>query len=518
MAQALREADLVVTRTYRTPMGDHACMEPDGAVAEPEGDGIVVWDCTKGVHVDRGEVARVLGLPLDKVHVIAATIGGSFGSKPDLPTVCMAALIAWKTKRAAQMVLTREEYFQVKTKRHPFIITMTHAVRRDGKILGLKVNAIADTGAYSSFTPSVLQRSIIHATGPYVVPVVDLEGRAAFTNNPITGAFRGYGEPQLSFALERQLDVIARELGLDPWELRMRNAMQPGSETSTGQVIDSAHMPEILTAGRRQAELLDAEDWAAGRLEPEPGVKRAWGMGSTFYGLGRTGVKDTAEVTLRLEDDGRFHLFVGCPDTGQGSDTALPQLAARGLGVPLELVRMTSADTALTRDAGTTTATRVTYIAGNAVVAAAAALRQRLLAEARRLEDFSGDASACRPGLAGPAGGLLPPERRGHGGGRAVHHPHHRYRCAGEGHPLRHLDLRRPVVAGPGGPGDLRSGGGAGGGLLRCGQGHQSPAAGRPDQGRDRHGPGLWAERGSGAGQGHHHEPQPVAVPRAPGR
>ena len=100
--QALREADLVVTRTYRTPMGDHACMEPDGAVAEPEGDGIVVWDCTKGVHVDRGEVARVLGLPLDKVHVIAATIGGSFGSKPDLPTVCMAALIAWKTKRAAQ--------------------------------------------------------------------------------------------------------------------------------------------------------------------------------------------------------------------------------------------------------------------------------------------------------------------------------------------------------------------------------------------------------------------------------
>ena len=129
---ALREADLVVTNTYRTPMGDHACMEPDGAVAEPDGDGIVVWDCSKGVHVDRGEVARVLGLPLDKVRVIAATIGGSFGSKPDLPTVCMAALIAWKTKRPASVVLSREEYFQVKTKRHPYIITMTHAVRRDG--------------------------------------------------------------------------------------------------------------------------------------------------------------------------------------------------------------------------------------------------------------------------------------------------------------------------------------------------------------------------------------------------
>ena len=351
---------------------------------------------------------------------------------------------------------------------------MTHAVRRDGKILGLKVNAIADTGAYSSFTPSVLQRSIIHATGPYVVPVVDLEGRAAFTNNPITGAFRGYGEPQLSFALERQLDVIARELGLDPWELRMRNAMQPGSETSTGQVIDSAHMPEILTAGRRQAELLDAEDWAAGRLEPEPGVKRAWGMGSTFYGLGRTGVKDTAEVTLRLEDDGRFHLFVGCPDTGQGSDTALPQLAARGLGVPLELVRMTSADTALTRDAGTTTATRVTYIAGNAVVAAAAALRQRLLAEARRLEGFPGDALPADPAwLARLAAACRQNGVDTEAVGRFTT-PTTDHRRAGEGHPLRHLDLRRPVVAGPGGPGDLRSGGGAGGGLLRRGQGHQS--------------------------------------------
>jgi nicotinate dehydrogenase large molybdopterin subunit len=284
------------------------------------------------------------------------------------------------------MVLTREEYFLVKTKRHPYVITMTHAVRRDGKILGLKVNALADAGAYSSFTPSVVTRGLVHATGPYVVPAVDLEGSATFTNNPITGAFRGYGEPQFCFAVERQLDIIARELGLDPWELRMRNAMRPGDETSTGQVMDCAHMPEIFTAGRRQAQQLDAEDWAAGRLEPVPGCRRAWGMAATFYGLGRTGPADTAEVTLRLTEDGQFHLFIGCPDTGQGSDTGMAQLAARRLGVPLHLVRVTSADTKLTRDAGTTTATRVTYIVGNAVVAAAADLQQRLLAEAERLE------------------------------------------------------------------------------------------------------------------------------------
>ncbi|MDP3046687.1 MAG: xanthine dehydrogenase family protein molybdopterin-binding subunit, partial [Chloroflexota bacterium] len=408
---ALKQADLVVTNTYRTPMGDHACLEPDGAVAEPDGDGIRVWNCSKGVHVDRGEVARVLGIPLAKVRVIAATIGGSFGSKPDLPTVCMAALIAWKTKRPAKMVLSREEYFLVKTKRHPYVITMTHVVRRDGKILGLKVKALADAGAYSSFTPSVVTRGLVHATGPYVVPSVELEAMATFTNNPITGAFRGYGEPQFCFAVERQLDIIARELGLDPWELRMRNAMRPGDETSTGQVMDCAHMPEIFAAGRRQAQQLDAEDWAAGRLAPVPGCRRAWGMAATFYGLGRTGPADSAEVTLRLTEDGQFHLFIGCPDTGQGSDTGMAQLAARRLGVPLHMVRVTSADTKLTRDAGTTTATRITYIVGNAVVAAAADLQQRLLAEAERLEGLA------RTGLVDDSAWLARLEAacRGHG-------------------------------------------------------------------------------------------------------
>ncbi len=383
---ALLQADLVVTRTYHTPMGDHACMEPDGAVAEPDGDGIVVWDCTKGVHVDRGEVARVLGLPEDRVRVIAATIGGSFGSKPDLPTVCMAALIAWKTRRPARVVLSREEYFLVKTKRHPYTITMTHAVRRDGTLLGLKVDALADAGAYSSFTPSVLTRGLVHGTGPYRVPAVEMEVRAAFTNNPITGAFRGYGETQFAFALERQLDIIARELSLDPWELRMRNAMRPGDETCTGQRMDAAHMPEILEAGRIQAERLDAEDRAAGLLDDGPGFRRAWGIGAVFYGLGRTGPADKAEVHLRLTDEGLFHLFVGCPDTGQGSDTGLGQLAAHTLGLPVGLVRVTSADTKLTADSGTTTATRILYILGHAVVEAAASLRDRLLAVALQEE------------------------------------------------------------------------------------------------------------------------------------
>jgi CO/xanthine dehydrogenase Mo-binding subunit len=353
-AAALDQADLVLTRTYRTQMADHSCLEPDGATAEPDGDGIKLRVCSKGVHLDRGEVARVLGLSPDKVRISVAAIGGSFGSKPDHPSLCMAALIAWKTGRPARVVLNREECFFVKTKKHPYVITYTHAVRRDGKILGVRVDALADACAYSSYTPSVITRGLVHAVGPYVVPNVEMEVRAAFTNHPITGAFRGYGEPQFTFASERQMDLIASELGLDPLEVRMRNLMGPGAKTPTGQVLTHVPMEEILRKGQ--------------------------------HGLGRTGLSDEAEVTLRLEKDGHFQLFVGCPDTGQGSDTALAQIAAQGLGVPMDLVQVTSADTLLTRDTGTTTATRVTYVVGNAVKEAAIGLRARLLSAFEKKE------------------------------------------------------------------------------------------------------------------------------------
>ena len=376
---ALQEADLVVTRTYRTQMVDHSTMEPDGAVAERAGDGVVVWVSSKGVHLDQGEIARVLGLPLEKVRVIAATVGGSYGSKPDHPTVCMAALIAWKTGRPAKVVLDREECFLAKTKRHPYVLTYTHAVRRDGKILGIRVRALADAGAYSSYTPTVAARGLIHATGPYAVPHVDLEVKAAFTNHPITGAFRGYGEPQYTVAVERQMDLLARELGLDPWVVRMRNALREGDQLATGQVLTHVPMQEILEAGWHQVEALDQQDRAGGSLGAEPRFRHAWGMATCFYGLGRTGMADKGEVTLCLEDDGYFHLFVGCSDIGQGSDTAMAQIAAQELGMPLHLVRVTSADTLLTRDTGTSTATRVTYVVGNAVKEAAAKLKALLL-------------------------------------------------------------------------------------------------------------------------------------------
>ena len=391
-AAALRKADLVVTRTYRTPFVDHATLEPDGAMAERDGDGVLVWTSSKGVHIDRGEVARVLGLPVDRVRVVATAIGGSFGSKPDLPTVCMAALLTWKTGRPAKVLLTREECFFAKTKRHPYTMTYTHAVRHDGTILGVKVEAIADAGAYASFTHTVITKGLIHAAGPYRTPNAEMSIRAAFTNHPITGAMRGYGVPQFAFALERQMDLIARQLNLDPLEFRRRNILRPGDETVTGQKMSHLRLADLLEEGQRRVEGLDAMDRDQGRLKESPRFRRAWGVAATHMGLGRTGLSDSAEVTLRLEETGYFHLFIGCPDTGQGSDTSMCQIAAQELGVPFYLVRVTSADTLLTRDAGTSTATRVTYIAGSAVQQAASKLRTLLLSAVKEKEGIERNA------------------------------------------------------------------------------------------------------------------------------
>lgn len=389
---ALRQAALVVSNTFFTQMVDHSYIEPDAVVAEPAGDGVVVWVTSKSPHVDQGEVARVLALPKEKVRVVVATVGGSFGGKPDLPMVCLAGLIALRTGRPAKIVLDREECFLAKTKRHPYRMEYTHAVAGDGTILGVKVEILADAGAYASFTPTVVSKGLVHAAGPYRVPNVEMRARAVYTNNPVTGAMRGYGVPQVVFAVERQMDIIARKLGMDPFELRIKNALRPGDVTVTGQMVNEARLLEALLEARKKVEEIDLPS------DEAPHIKRAWGIAAFYYGCGRTGLADSAQVLLRLEPDGYVQLFVGSPDTGQGSDTALGQIAAEELGLPFTMVRVISADTLLTLDSGTSTASRVTYVVGNAVKRAASELKQRLLVAASQERGYFLDSLPADPG------------------------------------------------------------------------------------------------------------------------
>ncbi len=384
--QACQQAALIVKNTYQTQFVDHGYIEPDAVLAEPDNDGVALWVTSKSPHHDQEEVARVLGLPRERVRVAVAAIGGSFGGKPDLPLLSMAALGALKLQRPVKIVLDRDECLTAKTKRHPYQMEYTHAVTSDGQILGVRVDIIADAGAYSSYTPTATSKGLIHATGPYRVPNVEMRMRAAFTNNPITGAMRGYGVPQVVFAVERQMDIIARSLRIDPIELRIKNALRSGDQTATGQTLGTVRLVECLQEVKRLAGRVQSDNHSAER--------RAAGVAAFYYGVGRTGVSDKARVAVRLEQDGAVHVFAGTPDTGQGSDTALAQIAAQALGLPFELVRLTSGDTRTTFDSGTSTASRVTYIVGNAVQRAAAELHAVLLdiaseMEGRRVESLT---------------------------------------------------------------------------------------------------------------------------------
>lgn len=361
-AATLRDADVVVRNTYRTSTVDHAFLEPHAAVAAPrESGGITAWITTKTVHPMQEEISRVLGLPREKIRVISATVGGSFGGKPDITCGCLAALGALHTGRPVKLVYSREECMQTSYKRHAYVVEYTHAADRDGRLLGVKVDLYADAGAYTSESKAVVARAIIHAAGPYHVPNVDVEGRAVFTNNPNSGAMRGYGVPQVAFAHEIQMDILAAQLGIDPIELRLRNILKPGLTMITGQAVPEGVGAEACL--RRMQELLSREPASA----PDPSVLAGWGVACFYYGNGRTAVEDTGRCSLCREADGTFTLYVGVPDVGQGSTTVLAQIACEELGVPWRSVKVVAADTDLTLETGPASATRVTVVVGRAV-------------------------------------------------------------------------------------------------------------------------------------------------------
>lgn len=237
LERVLREADLVIENTYKTPFVEHAYLEPESSVAVRDGNGVTVWTCTQNPHFDRDEIAAVLGLEQSRVRVIQQHTGGGFGGKLDISTQCHAALLAWHTGRPVKLVYSREESFMASSKRHPSTIQYLSAASKDGKLLGVRVKIVADTGAYASYGPGVVNRMAFHATGPYAVPHVHVDAYGVYTNNPYCGAMRGFGVPQVSIAHESQMELLAAALNLDSWEIRRINLLRIGSSTATQQVL-----------------------------------------------------------------------------------------------------------------------------------------------------------------------------------------------------------------------------------------------------------------------------------------
>ena len=376
--QGLSDAEVVISNTYRTQMVEHAYLEPEAGVASYEEGRLTIWIPSKYVHADRREIAGVLGLPLDQVRVINATIGGYFGDKTSLSPGYYAALASLKTKRPSKMVYTREESFVASRKRHPFIIQYTTGATKEGRILAVNVEIMADTGAYAASGPTVLVKSLIHAAGPYEIPHVSVKERFVYTNNPVGGSMRGLGVPQVAVAHESQMDILAETLRLDPFEIRLRNGLRPGSLTATGQKLgESVGLADTI---RKVKDEINRRG-----IPRSSGSKRyGWGIGSMFYGIGLLG-SNPGITRIEADDSGRFTLYTGIGDGGQGSSTVLAQIAAEVLQCQAEEVRLVSGDTDCCPDSGVTAGSRVTYVIGRSVQIAAEKLMESLQGAASSL-------------------------------------------------------------------------------------------------------------------------------------
>jgi CO/xanthine dehydrogenase Mo-binding subunit len=362
------ESDVIVKETYRTTWLDHAFIETEAGLAYVDERGrIVVVSSTQNIHYKMKEIARLLDLPEERVRVIQAATGGGFGGKLDVTVEGFLALAAFHTRRPVKMSFTREESFLSHTKRHPLYIEYETGARKDGSIVVAKVNIVGDTGPYISYGETVCLRAAIHATGPYEVPNIHVESRMFYTNNPVSGAMRGFGIPQLAFAHESQMDEIASALSVDPLDLRLKNGLRKGSLTSTSQVLESS--VGLLETLKRVEPF-----WRARERTGD----RGFGLGCMYYGIGNTGVSNPAHACVELAEGGKVVLHTGACEIGQGSDTVLVQILREAAGLEEEDIFLRRGDTDSSKDAGSSSASRQTYVSGRAVCEAAMKMRSYL--------------------------------------------------------------------------------------------------------------------------------------------
>jgi CO/xanthine dehydrogenase Mo-binding subunit len=362
-----------------TTFVEHAYVEPEAGYARRVGDRMEVTVSTQAPYMDRDEVALILGIPPTDVRIIPTACGGGFGGKLDLGVHALIAIAAWRTGRPVRAVWTRPESMAASTKRHPSRIAAQAGADADGRLTAYRFHGDFDTGAYASWGPTVANRVPVHAMGPYAFEAVLATSRAVYTNNPPAGAFRGFGVPQASIAHEALMDELAARLDQDPLEFRLKNALRAGSTTATGQRLDaSAGLPACLEALRPHWQRLRG-DAATHNATAGTGSRRGVGIGAMWYGIGNTSITNPSTIEMGITGEARLILFCGAVDIGQGASTILVQIAADALGVPATAIELVSGDTDRTADAGKSSASRQTFVSGNAARLAGADLRRQIL-------------------------------------------------------------------------------------------------------------------------------------------
>lgn len=376
------EAEVILERTYHTPTTDHAFIEPECSIGRVTDEGrIEVYVGSQIPYSDRSQVAAVMNMPDDAIRIKGMLIGGGFGGKEDIVGQIHAALLAWKTRRPVKILYDRHESLVVHPKRHATQIKVKIGAMHDGTIVAAQTELYGDTGAYASLGDKVMTRATTHSTGPYEIPNVKIDCYAMYTNNPPAGAFRGFGVYQSAFAVESAMDELAEVLGVHPVEIRLKNALRVGSITNTGQLLrESVGLVESLEKTWSAIRQLGYDDpFTAKEVPGKPYIKRAWGLAVAYKNTGLGGgAPDKAGAEVELFPDGTIEARTSSAELGQGLVTVLQLITAEELGASLKNVKVYLSDTDKTLDGGPTTASRQTYVTGNAVKKAAIALREAI--------------------------------------------------------------------------------------------------------------------------------------------
>ena len=398
--QGFADADLILQESFETQAVEHAYLEPEAGVAYVDADGVLIVHAPdQNITHHRHMLSEILARPINKVRLIMSPVGGGFGGKEDMIYQGMLALMTLKTRRPVRLVFTREESIIASAKRHPAHISYKMGFTRDGRILASKLKSVCDGGAYGMSTEGVMRKMAILGAGPYAIPNLQVDTYGIYTNNTPSGAFRTFGAMQSQFATESMLDLAAEKLGLDPFELRLRNSMQAGGTTHTRQQLNSVSFPQVLAAAR------DGAGWQSGapsvrgsqrtdlhgdgnrkhcslavRLHGKgrpsddhlknQSMKRGRGMAGSWYGIARTAAMDRAGAWVEMDDGGTAKVLTGVTEIGEGILTVLAQVAAEELGIRPQDVTIGDNDTARSPEAAHAGATRQTYMIANAVALA----------------------------------------------------------------------------------------------------------------------------------------------------
>ncbi len=383
---AWADCDVIVENTYHTPAQEHAYLQPEAGSATIDGDGhITVYCVGQWAWEEQMEIAHALDMPPEKIRVVYDAIGGAFGGREDISIQIILALAVKKLQsmdihRPVKIIWSREESIIGHCKRHPMTIFAKWGAKKDGTLVAFETKIIADAGAYMYTSNKVLGNAVITCSGPYAWQHAKVDGYAVYTNNLPHGAFRGFGAPQGQFAAESQMSKLAETLGMDPVALRMKNLLDDTTPLTVGTPIPGGiSLKTVLEKTARAIGWTQPANghWVAPQVSGANGMVRGVGITLGFKNIGFSfGYQENSWARIKLDGDANIeaaHLYIAGADVGQGHHTAMAQIAAETLGVPLEKVALHVSDTAITGSSGSASASRLTFMAGNAVAGAAKA-------------------------------------------------------------------------------------------------------------------------------------------------